>query len=188
MLMLTPADYSVKEPSTADIDKQEASTGNVPGDVVVGASKATAGEGTIIEKIQCSMRIYKPQRTFAWPDTSAGMATGEACSPKALPEPLTPGGDFIVTNFDSVIYNLAQSSMEEYLATDGLPTPTSASSTTTASTKLPLLPTPASPIQQLSATTSRDDEPCSGGLNTQLSHKVISPRSGPWALLHQTRK
>jgi hypothetical protein len=181
MLMLTSADHSVKEPSTYDIDKQEASTGNVPGDAVVGASKASTGEGTVIEKRKCSMRVCKPQTTFAWPDTSAGMATGEACSPKALPEPLTPGGDLIVTNFDSVIYNLAPSSMEEYLATDGLPTPTSVSSTTTASTKLPLLPTPASPIQQLSTATSRDDEPCSRGLNTQLSHKVSSPRSSPWS-------
>ncbi|TVU48951.1 hypothetical protein EJB05_00237, partial [Eragrostis curvula] len=98
------------------------------------------------------MRICKPQGTFQWPNTSAG---GEACSPTALPEPLTPGGDLVITNFDAVIYNLAPSSLEEYLATDGLPTPTSASSTTAFSTRLPR--TPGSPLLPPSMTVVGDD-------------------------------
>lgn len=172
MLMLEPADHCVKGTLKAATGKQEERAGNAPSNVV-GASKDTNGEKRTSRK--CTMSICK----------SAGMATDEACSPKALPEPRTPGADLIITNFDAVIYSLAPSSMEEYLATDGLGTPTSASSTTAASTRLPLLPTPASPLRQLSITTARDDalqtvQPCSGNFNTQqLPHKVSSDRSCP---------
>ncbi|TVU48964.1 hypothetical protein EJB05_00252, partial [Eragrostis curvula] len=191
MLMLKPADPCVNEPSKADIDKQEACAGNVPGDAAVGTSKATAVDSSISisEKRmsrKCRMRICKPQGTFQWAKTSAG---GEACSPTALPEPLTPGGDLVITNFDAVIYNLAPSSLE-YLAADGLPTPTSASSTTAFSTRLPA--TPGSPLLSPSMTLDVDDlqavRPCSGGLGSQLPHKDTSSSSSAPCMLEAGKK
>uniref|UniRef100_A0A0A9DL18 PTC1-like winged helix-turn-helix domain-containing protein n=1 Tax=Arundo donax TaxID=35708 RepID=A0A0A9DL18_ARUDO len=143
MLMLDQADHCAKEPSKADIDKQEASAGDALVDAVADASNATAAEKGASRK--CSMRICKPQGTFQWLNTAAGTVAGEACSPSAMPEPLTPGGDLAATNFDAVIYNLAPPSVDEYLVSGGLPTPTSSSSTNAASAKLPLPPAPASP-------------------------------------------
>jgi hypothetical protein len=112
-----------------------------------------------------------------WPKAESG---GTATSPRELPEPLTPGGDLVITDFDAVINSLAPPSMEEYLMAEGLRTPTSASSTN-ASPKLPLLPAPASPVQvqppPLHSTTVtmanlQAVQPYSGDLNLQLRHMV----------------
>ncbi|XP_062202719.1 protein AMEIOTIC 1 homolog [Phragmites australis] len=197
MLLLEQADLCVKEPSKADIDKQEASTGNALGHAAAGASNATAssngGDGVRGSEKRtsrkCSVRICKPQGTFQWLNTAVDTVNGEACSPSALPEPLTPGGDLVVANFDAVMYNLAPPSVEEYLAVGGLPTPTSASSTNAASAKLPLLPAPASAVQVQppplpSSTVAWDDDlqavqPYFGGLDLQLRHTDSSSSSVP---------
>ncbi|KAL6643885.1 hypothetical protein ACP70R_018651 [Stipagrostis hirtigluma subsp. patula] len=183
MLMLEQADLFVKEPSKADTDKQEAIAGNA---ATAGASNATAVDGSASSggrraSRKCSMRICKPQGAFQWP-SAADTAAVAACSPTALLEPLTPGGDLAMTNFDAVIYDLAPSSLEEYLAAGGLPTPTSASSTNGASAQLPL---PASPVQPPPPATVATDEqaqaaqPYSGGLELQLRHTDTSSSSGP---------
>lgn len=178
MLMPERADLCVKEPSKADIDKQRASAGDVPGDVAPSASNATATDHSISKKRtsrKCSMRICKQQGTFQCPHMSAGMAARETCSPPALPEPLTAGDDLVATNFNSVNYNLAPSSLEKYMARDGLPTLTSTSSITNPSTRLPFLPTPSSLLQPPTMAVAQHEtqavQTCSTrGSRTRASH------------------
>ncbi|CAN6343951.1 unnamed protein product [Urochloa humidicola] len=83
-----------------------------------------------IEKLQCA---HLQER---WDAPVARAASGGTATRELL-EPLTPGGDLVITDFDVVINSLAPLSME-YLMAEGLPTPTSALSTN-ASPKLPLL-------------------------------------------------
>ncbi|KAL6847150.1 hypothetical protein ACP4OV_023003 [Aristida adscensionis] len=178
MLMLEQADPYVKEPSKSDTDKQEASACNA---AAVDGSANSGGKSALRK---CSMRICKPQKTFQWvsAEANASTAIGTACSPAALLEPLTPGGDLAMNNLDAMIYDLAPPYLEEYLVADGLPIPMSASSSTFASTQLPL---PNSPIQPPQPTNvSRDDQaqevqPYSGGLELQLRHTDTSTPSGP---------
>lgn len=135
---------------------------------------------------KCSVRICRRDGVLQWPRDASG---GTASSPRELPEPLTPGGDLVVTDFDAVINSFAPQSMEEYLLGDGLRTPTSASSTN-ASPKLMLLPAPASPVpvqvqRPPSSTMAMGDlqavQPYSGDLNLQLRHvdTSSSSSSGP---------
>ena len=112
-----------------------------------------------------------------WPMAASD---GTTSSPSELPEPLAPGVDLVITDFDAVINSLAPPSMEEYLMAEGLPTSTSASSSS-ASPKLALLPAPASPVQvqplQSTTVTMADQQavqPYSGDFNLQLRHKVSS--------------
>jgi hypothetical protein len=135
------------------------------------------------EKMVLRKRICVREGACQWPRsaTSSGATAG---SPGDLPEPLTPGADLIVTDFDTMIDSLALPSMEEYLQVDGLPTPTSASSTT-ASPKLQLLPSPASPIQvqqPLPSTTM-----VVGDFNMQLRHMVSLSSLTPCFLLKKTQ-
>jgi len=118
------------------------------------------------KKMALRKRICMREGACQWPRSAA--SGGTAGSPGNLPEPLTPGADLVIADFDTMINSLAPPSMEEYLLVDGLPTPTSASSTN-ASPKLQLLPSPASPIQvqPLPSTTL-----VMGDLNLQLRHMV----------------
>ena len=138
-----------------DADKQEASAGNDNDAAGLGNQLAEAVDGSFSSNSgscgdsksafrKYSVRVCRRDGMLEWPSAASG---GTPSSPRELPEPLTPGGDLVVTDFDAVINSLAPPSMEEYLLADGLPTPTSASSSTNASPKLPLLPAPASPVQ-----------------------------------------
>ncbi|CAN6357140.1 unnamed protein product [Urochloa humidicola] len=169
-----------------DADKQEASAGNdaasagnqVADADAVDCSFSSHGRACSSAKRalrSCSVRICRRDGMLQWPRAASD---GTATSPRELPEPLTPGGDLIITDFDAVINSLAPQSMEDYLMAEGLPTPTSASSTN-ASPKLPLLPAPASPVQvqppPLQSTTMT-----MGDLNLQLRHMDTSSSSpGP---------
>ncbi|KAF8655648.1 hypothetical protein HU200_060966 [Digitaria exilis] len=184
-----------------DADKQEASAGNVAAgagnqltdaDPVDGSfnSNGGASDSASAEMAlrKCSVRICRRDGMLQWPKPESG---GTATSPRELPEPLTPGADLVITDFDAVISSLAPPSMEEYLMAEGLHTPTSASSTNNAaSPKLPLLPAPASPIEvqppplQSTAMTTGDlqavQQPYTGDLNLQLRRKDTSSSSpGP---------
>ncbi|XP_021301584.1 uncharacterized protein LOC8071493 [Sorghum bicolor] len=123
------------------------------------------------KKMALRKRICMREGACQWPRSAA--SGGTAGSPGNLPEPLTPGADLVIADFDTMINSLAPPSMEEYLLVDGLPTPTSASSTN-ASPKLQLLPSPASPIQvqPLPSTTL-----VMGDLNLQLRHMDTSSSS-----------
>ncbi|XP_066356711.1 protein AMEIOTIC 1 homolog isoform X2 [Miscanthus floridulus] len=126
------------------------------------------------KKMALRKRICMREGACQWPRSAA--SGGTAGSPGDLPEPLTPGADLVIADFDTMINSLAPPSMEEYLLADGLPTPTSASSTN-ASPNLQLLPSPASPIQvqPLPSTTM-----VMGDLNLQLRHTdTSSSSSGP---------
>lgn len=171
-----------------EVDKQEAGGANkalvvCAGDQLAGAD---AVDGSFSsnhsaygdEKMVLRKRICVREGARQWPRsaTSSGATAG---SPGDLPEPLTPGADLIVTDFDTMIDSLALPSMEEYLQVDGLPTSTSASSTT-ASPKLQLVPSPASPIQvqPLPSTTM-----VVGDFNMQLRHMVSLSSLAPCFLL-----
>uniref|UniRef100_K3ZCS4 PTC1-like winged helix-turn-helix domain-containing protein n=3 Tax=Setaria italica TaxID=4555 RepID=K3ZCS4_SETIT len=183
-------------------DKQEASAGNAAAgagnqladsDAIDGSfsSNGGASHGSAKRALRkCSVHICRRDGMLQLPRTASG---DTATSPRELPEPLTPGGDLVVADFDAVINRLAPPSMEEYLMAEGLPTPTSASSTN-ASPKLPLLPTPASPVQVQSPprqSTPRQSttmtmanlqaaQPYSGDLNLQLRcMDTSSSSSGP---------
>jgi hypothetical protein len=164
-------------------DKQEASgAGNqlADADAMDGSfsSNGDTSQGSTKRALRkCSVRICRRDGMLQWPKAESG---GTATSPRELPEPLTPGGDLVITDFDAVINSLAPPSMEEYLMAEGLRTPMSASSTN-ASPKLPLLPAPASPVQvqppPLHSTTVtmanlQAVQPYSGDLNLQLRHMV----------------
>ncbi|PUZ67966.1 hypothetical protein GQ55_3G476700 [Panicum hallii var. hallii] len=169
-------------------DKQEASAGNaaagagnqlVNADAVDGSFSSNGGTSGSTKRAlrTCSMRMRRRDGILQWPTPASD---GTATSPRELPEPLTPGVDLVITDFDAVINSLAPPSMEEYLMTEGLPTSTSASSTN-ASPKLPHLPAPASPVQvqplplQSTIVTMADQQgvqPYSGDFSLQLRHKV----------------
>jgi hypothetical protein len=169
-------------------DKQEASAGNaaagagnqlVNADAVDGSFSSNGGTSGSTKRAlrTCSMRMRRRDGMLQWPTPASD---GTATSPRELPEPLTPGVDLVITDFDAVINSLAPPSMEEYLMTEGLPTSTSASSTN-ASPKLPHLPAPASPVQvqppplQSTTVTMADQQgvqPYSGDFSLQLRHKV----------------
>ncbi|CAN6348576.1 unnamed protein product [Urochloa humidicola] len=166
-----------------DADKKEASAGNDAAGAGNQLSDADAvdcsfsSHGRTCSSAKralrsCSVRICRRDGMLQWPMASSG---GTGTSPRELPEPLTPGGDLVITGFDAVINSLAPPSMEEYLMAEGLSTPTSASSTN-ASPNLPLLPTPASPVHvqppQLQSTTMT-----MGDLNLQLQHTDTSASS-----------
>ncbi|KAF8762978.1 hypothetical protein HU200_008825 [Digitaria exilis] len=184
-----------------DADKEEASAGNAAAgagnqltdaDPVDGSFSTNGGacDSASAEMAlrKCSMRICRRDGMPQWPKAESG---GTATSPRELPEPLTPGADLVITDFDAVISSLAPPSMEEYLMAEGLHTPTSASSTNNAaSPKLPLLPAPASPIEvqppplQSTTMTMGDlqavQQPYTGDLNLQLRRKDTSSSSpGP---------
>lgn len=153
MLMLEQGDTCVKEPW--EDDKQEANTGNAAAgagnqmadeQAVDGSTSSYGGDRSSGKwaSRKCNVRICRQDRTLQWPKAESGAV---ACSPRELPEPLTPGGDLVVTGFDAVINSLAPESMEEYLVADGLLMQTSASSTNASSLNLPLLPAPVSPVQ-----------------------------------------
>ncbi|CAN6339042.1 unnamed protein product [Urochloa humidicola] len=169
-----------------DADKQEASARNAaagagnqladanPVDGSFSSNGGTCGSDQRALR-KCSVRICRRDGMLQWPRAASG---GAATSPRELPEPLTPGGDLVITDFDAVINSLAPPSMEEYLMAEGIHTPTSASSTN-ASPKLPLLPAPASPVHvkppPLRSTTMTMDD-----LNLQLRHMdTSSSSSGP---------
>ncbi|CAL4897620.1 unnamed protein product [Urochloa decumbens] len=170
-----------------DADKQEASARNA---TAAGAGNQLADADPVDSSFSshgcacgsakralksCSVRICRRDGMLQWPRAASG---GTATSPRELPEPLTPGGDLVITDFDAVINSLAPPSMEEYLMAEGLSTPTSASSTN-ASPRLPLLPAPDSPVHvqppQLQSTAMT-----MGDLKLQLRHMdTSSSSSGP---------
>ena len=180
MLMLA------QEPWNAD--KQEASAGNaaagsgnqlVDADAVDGSFSSNGGTSGSTKRAlrRCSVRMRRRDGMLQWPTAASD---GTTSSPSELPEPLTPGVDLVITDFDAVINSLVPPSMEEYLMAEGLPTSTSASSSS-ASPKVALLPAPASPVQvqplQSTTVTMADQQavqPYSGDFNLQLRHKVSS--------------
>lgn len=177
-----------------DADKQEASAGNAASgagngnqladtDPIDGSFSSNGGayDSAKMALRKCSVRICRRDGMLQWPLAASG-GSGTTTSPRELPEPLTPGGDLVITDFDAMISSLAPPSMEEYLMAEDLHTPTSASSTNNASPKLPLLPAPASPIEvqppPLQATTmtmgdlQAVQQPYSGDVNLQLRRMV----------------
>ncbi|XP_066359668.1 protein AMEIOTIC 1 homolog isoform X2 [Miscanthus floridulus] len=165
-----------------DGDKQEACANNALVCASNQLTDADAVDGSFSsdhsacddEKMALRKGICMREGAWQWPRSAA--SGGKAGSPGDLPEPLTPGADLVIADFDTMINSLAPPSMEDYLLADGLPTPTSASSTN-ASPKLQLLPSPASPIQvQPLPSTAM----VMGDLNLQLRHSdMSSTSSGP---------
>ena len=157
-----------------DGDKQEAGANNALVCAGNQLTDADAVDGSFSsdhsacddEKMALRKGICMREGACQWPRSAASVGT--AGSPGDLPEPLTPGADLVIADFDTMINSLAPPSMEEYLLADGFPTPTSASSTN-ASPNLQLLPSPASPIQvQPQPSTTM----VMGDLNLQLRHTV----------------
>ncbi|KAG2630855.1 hypothetical protein PVAP13_3KG554200 [Panicum virgatum] len=174
-----------------DADNQEASAGNtaasagnqlVDAYAVDGNFSSNGGTSGSTKRAlrRCSVRMHRRDGMLQWPTAASD---GTTSSPRELPEPLTPGVDLVITDFDAVINSLAPPSMEEYLMAEGLPTSTSASSSS-ASPKLALLPAPASPVQvqPLQSTTvamadQQAVQPYSGDFNLQLQHKCNCHRT-----------
>ncbi|KAJ1266484.1 hypothetical protein BS78_08G154300 [Paspalum vaginatum] len=194
MLMLAQEPWDADKQEASAVDAAAAGLGNQLAEAAAEAvdgsfssNSGSCGDGKSALR-KYSVRVCRRDGMLEWPSAASG---GTPSSPRELPEPLTPGGDLdlVVTDFDAVINSLAPPSMEEYLLADGLPTPTSASSSTNASPKLPLLPAPASPVQvqtpsQSPSNVAMDDlqavQPSSSGLNLQLRRmdKSSSSSSG----------
>ncbi|CAM0147278.1 unnamed protein product [Urochloa decumbens] len=177
MLMLEQEPWDADKQETSARNATAAGSGNRLADAdPVDSSFSSHGRACSSAKRalrSCSVRICRRDGMLQWPRAASG---GMATSPRELPEPLTPGGDLVITDFDAVINSLAPPSMEEYLMAEGLPTPTSASSTN-ASPRLPLLPAPDSPVHvqppQLQSTAMT-----MGDLKLQLRLDTSSSSSG----------
>ncbi|XP_039803955.1 protein AMEIOTIC 1 homolog [Panicum virgatum] len=106
-----------------DADKQEASAGNaaagsgnqlVDADAVDGSFSSNGGTSGSTKRAlrRCSVRMRRRDGMLQWPTAASD---GTTSSPSELPEPLTPGVDLVITDFNAVINSLAPPSMEEYM-------------------------------------------------------------------------